>query len=132
MIGLKTRKTETGIDPRPDISIGHVGLKVENLKKSVAFFKLVGGRSVVQMPGMAIIELRGGTHLILRRDPNASESYARFDLMVDDIVEMRNRLISAGYDPSGLTRGGVHRSFTVVEPSGIELDFTSSHATGPV
>lgn len=119
-------------DERPDISIGHIGLRVRDLKKSSGFFKLVGARKVVQMPGMAILELRGGTHLILRHNKNAQSADAGFDLMVDDIEEMRQRLITAGYKPSAISRGGVHRAFDVIEPSGVRLEFTSSHATGPV
>ncbi|MEP3889491.1 MAG: VOC family protein [Hellea sp.] len=119
-------------DERPDLSIGHIGLRVRDLKKSSEFFKLVGARTVFRMPSMAILELRGGTHLILRRNKNAQSADASFDLMVDDVEEMRQRLIAAGYSPSGISRGGVHRSFNVIEPSGVRLEFTSSHATGPV
>ena len=132
-IQLKSRQTSAqNEDPRPDIAIGHIGLRVADLDASVAFFELVGGRKVVNMPGMAIIELRGGTHLILRLVSQQTESYAPFDLMVDDINEMRERLVSAGYTPSAISQGGVHRSFSVVGPSGVELDFTSSHAVGPI
>ncbi len=126
------QKRSQNEDPRPDIAIGHMGLRVSELKASVAFFELVGGRTVVHMPGMAIIELRGGTHLILRHNPGAGQNYAGFDLMVDDVDDMRQRLLEAGFHPSGFSQGGVHRSFSVTDPSGIELDFTSSHATGPI
>jgi len=119
-------------DQRPDISIGHLGLRVSRFAESFEFFKLVGARVVVRMPGMAILELRGGTHLILRYDGTADAGSAGFDLMVDDIDEMRQRLITAGFAPTDITRGGVHRSFTVTEPSGVEMAFTSSHAVGIV
>lgn len=130
-MGLALQKSDF-LDQRPDISIGHLGLRVSEFKESFEFFKLTGARVVVEMPGMAILELRGGTHLILRHDRNADSPYAGFDLMVDDIDEMRERLINAGFKPTGLSHGGVHRSFKVKEPSGVVMEFTSSHATGVV
>ena len=131
-MGLPFQKNIETTDVRPDISIGHLGLRVSHFKASFEFFKLVGARVVAQMPSMAILELRGGTHIILRGDNNAKPTHAGFDLMVDDIQDMRERLILAGYNPSKITRGGVHKSFAVTDPSGIILEFTSSHATGPV
>lgn len=130
-MGLALQNNST-TDLRPDISIGHLGLKVQDLNKSQAFFELVGGRTVVRMPSMAIIELRGGTHLILRSDKNAASTYANFDLMTDDIDVMHQRLVESGYKPSDISRGGVHRTFEVTDFSGLTFDITSSHATGPV
>jgi hypothetical protein len=130
-MGLALRKVDVA-DPRPDIAIGHLGLRVSRFKESLDFFKRVGARVVIHMPAMAILELRGGTHLILRSDKNASTAEAGFDLMVDDITEMRQRLVEGGFAPSDLKRGGIHRSFKVTEPSGILMEFTSSHVTGAV
>jgi len=130
-MGLAVQEIEAA-ERRPDIAIGHLGLRVSKLKETLEFFKLVGARVVVQMPGMGILELRGGTHVILRYDPHANSDYAGFDLMIDDIVEMRQRLIAAGFSPTELSHGGVHHSFQVKEPSGLVMDFTSSHATGIV
>ncbi|WP_026941694.1 VOC family protein [Hellea balneolensis] len=130
-MGLAIQKTKTN-DTRPDISIGHIGLRVSDFQKSYDFFMLIGARSVMHRPGIAILELRGGTHLILRYDPDAAATHAEFDLMVDDIDEMRKRLIEAGYEPSKFSHGGAHRSFTVREPSGTLFEFTSSHVMGPV
>jgi len=132
MIELENRPlTAPDNDPRPEPAIGHVGLRVKNLEKSKSFLELVGVRTVVTLPRMAILELRGGTHIVLRQDDQAP-LFAGFDLMVDDIDEMRKRLLKAGYTPSKISQGGVHRSFSVIDPSGIEFDFTSSHAVGPV
>jgi len=130
LTSLKTKsEKQTQNDARPEISVGHVGLRVKNLKDAFEFFKLVGGRGLMNGPGMAIVELRGGTHLVLRQDPNA-DPYAGFDLMVDDIEGLRDRLITAGYRPSPIGRGGIHSSFDVAGPSGLMLEFTSSHAMG--
>ena len=130
-MGLATLKNNA-IDPRPDISIGHIGLNVKNFKDSIDFFELVGARIVMQTSGMAIVELRGGTHIILRLDENAQTSYVNFDLMVDDIDEMAERLRREGYEPSAIRGGGVHRYFNVTDRSGLIFEITSSHVTGPV
>ncbi len=128
LANLKTKfENSTEKDPRPDISIGHVGLGVKDVSDAVAFFKLVGGRDLMHSARMAIIELRGGTHMILRQDFEA-QTYAGFDLMVDDIQSLWDRLVAAGYRPSPLRSGGIHSSFDVIGPSGLLLEFTSSHA----
>ena len=120
-------------DLRPDVWIGHVGLATNDLEASVDFFRIIGMRIVVSMPQFAILELRGGTHLVLRAENNKVSMPARFDLMVDDLNVMRERLRAAGYKPTAINHtGGPHSSFEVVDPSGILLEFTSSHVSGPV
>ena len=132
MIELENRPmTVPDNDPRPEPAIGHVGLRVKYLEKSRSFLELVGARTVATMPRMVILELRGGTHIVLRQDDHAP-LFAGFDLMVDDIDEMRDRLLKAGYAPSKISQGGVHRSFSVIDASGVQLEFTSSHTVGPV
>lgn len=82
-------------------------------------------------PGMAILELRGGTHLILRRGA-VTPGRAPFDLMFDDVDEVREQLIDEGAEVGVVRHGGVHRSFEVVDPDGHRVSITSSHAMGPV
>ena len=120
------------VDPRPEVSIGHVGLSSSDFHSSLKFFQMIGMRLVASMPNMAILELRGGTHLVLRAATNNKVQPARFDLMVDDLIAMRERLFNAGYKPSSISKGGIHSSFEVTDPSGILLEFTSSHVSGPV
>lgn len=132
-MGLPVREFKTD-DARPSVAIGHVGLAVHDFSASLEFLKNLGIRQVAHMPGMAILELRGGTHIVLRHDPNAKAKAGTvpFDLMVDDIVDMRDHLAAEGYTPSAMMRGGVHTSFEVVGPSNMVYNFTSSHAVGPV
>ena len=121
-------------DPRPDVAIGHIGPHpTTDLDATVRFFEQLGTRTVAVMPAMAILELRGGTHLILRQvdriEPGATAS---FDLMVDDIDTAHDRFAAAGLEPSEIGRGGIHSSFQVLDPSGTSVTITSSHAVGPV
>ena len=53
-------------DPRPDIAIGHVRLLVGNVDKTTDFFVKLGIRTIVAQADFAVLELRGGTHLVLR------------------------------------------------------------------
>ena len=121
-------------DPRPGVAIGHIGPhRVTDLDAAVRFFEHLGTRTVAVMPAMAILELRGGTHLIVRAvDRVAPGATASFDLMVDDIDAAHATADAAGLAPSEIERGGIHSSFTVADPSGTTVPITSSHAMGPV
>ncbi|MEM9464333.1 MAG: VOC family protein [Actinomycetota bacterium] len=121
-------------DPRPGVAIGHIGPHpVTDLDAAVRFFESIGTRTVAVMAAMAILELRGGTHLIVRRvdrvEPGAT---ANFDLMVDDIDRAHRDFAAAGLEPGAIDRGGIHSSFGLVDPSGTTITITSSHAMGPV
>lgn len=129
-----THPTPPDTDPRPVVAIGHIGPhRVTDVDAAVRFFEQIGTRTVAVMPAMAILEVRGGTHLIVRKvdriDPGAT---AAFDLMVDDIDLAYADLEAAGLEPSPIERGGIHSSFVVVDPSGTAVTITSSHAMGPV
>ena len=129
-----TQPTSTDTDPRPGVAIGHIGPHpVTDLDAAVRFFETIGTRTVAVMPAMAILELRGGTHLIVRRvDRVESGATASFDLMVDDIDTAHADMGSAGLAPSAVERGGIHSSFVVFDPDGTAVTITSSHAMGPV
>ena len=55
------------MDPRPALAIGHVSLRVSDVARAAAFYEALGLRPVMKSPGLAICELRGGTHLMLFR-----------------------------------------------------------------
>ncbi|MEO0881726.1 MAG: VOC family protein [Pseudomonadota bacterium] len=119
-------------DTRPEVWVGHVSLKVRDFRQSLGFFNLIGMRQVARMPGLAVMELRGGTHLILRADSNSTPGAAGFDLMVDDLIRARQRLVEAGYQPTEIRKQFVHRVFDVIEPSGHSIQFNNSHVAGAV
>lgn len=49
----------------PSAAIAHFVMKVKNIESSYDFYQGLGLRGFDKFPGMAIIELRGGTHLLL-------------------------------------------------------------------
>ena len=52
-------------DDLPAAALGHFVMKVRNAERSYQFYAGLGLRPFDTFPGMAIIELRGGTHLLL-------------------------------------------------------------------
>ena len=117
------------VDERPRFGIGHVSMPVADVDALTDFYTAIGMRLVVNMGRMAILELRGGTHLILSHgDPAAST----LDLIVDDIDETREVLAAAGAEPSAIQRGNPHDRFVATDPEGNTLVVASNHAVGPV
>ena len=104
-------------------------LGVRNVDESADFYTTVGMRPIVNMGQAAILELRGGTHLIIREASSAPES---LDLIVDDIDATHAVLAAAGASPSSIQRGNPHDRFTATDPSGNLLVINSNHAMGPV
>ena len=51
-----------GDDGRPVFAIGHIPLPARDVGKLADFYTSIGCRSVARLPGVAILELRGGTH----------------------------------------------------------------------
>jgi len=90
-------------DKRPPVAVGHVSLHVKDVPNASAFMQVLGLRSVFERETFAVLELRGGTHLIL----NKSRKKLR---------------------PSKITTGSVHSSFYVPGPDGWSIKITSSHA----
>ena len=112
---------------RPEIWIGHVNLQTTNLKGSTRFLADAGLRHVFANEEMVIVELRGGTHLIMfeRDELENPESY--FDFMVEDIDVMYSRLDKLGYPVTDIERGKIHDTFSVREPGGNRIRVNSSH-----
>ncbi len=121
-----------GVDDRPPVWIGHVFLEVAKFRELYKFFGSLGMRRVARFPGLAVLELRGGTHLVLQRSKKKEPAPADFDLMVDDLAAQHAALTGAGYAPGPIRRGRIHRSFEVAEPSGHTITFSDSHVAGPV
>lgn len=116
-------------DDRPRFGIGHLSMTVADVDRLTDFYTKVGMRLVVNMGRMAILELRGGTHLILH---GGERGVGSLDLIVDDIDGTREVLEAAGADPSAIQRGNPHDRFTATDPEGNTLIVNSNHAVGPV
>lgn len=117
------------IDERPRFGIGHVSIPVADVDSLTDFYTAIGMRLVVNMGRMSILELRGGTHLILSLGEPAPST---LDLIVDDIDETREILEAAGADPTAIQRGNPHDRFVATDPEGNTLVVASNHAIGPV
>ncbi|GAC1492387.1 MAG: hypothetical protein NVS2B14_05070 [Chamaesiphon sp.] len=90
------------IDSRPPVAIGHVRLTVTDVPQAVEFFLKLGLRHIHQSENIAVLELRGGTHLVLRAtsQPILSGTNAPFDLMVDDVEATLQTCVEMGMKPS--------------------------------
>ena len=121
--------TDNPPDDRPRFGIGHVAMPATDVDRLTDFYTTIGMRLVVNMGRIAILELRGGTHLILEAGDAGTTT---LDLIVDDIDSTRDVLEAAGADPSRIQRGNPHDRFTVTDPEGNTLVVNSNHAVGPV
>jgi hypothetical protein len=122
----KTRKS----DPRPSVAIGHVEHRVSDVGKSAKFLEALGVRPIHRQRDFAVMEVRGGTHIILAKAKGKIEkgSAAPFDLIADDVDAMRRACVKLGLKPSRMSRGSIHDWFEIADPSGYELTILSSHA----
>ena len=87
-------------------------------------------RDIFQSEEFGVLELRGGTHLVLSRSKEGIEAgrKAPFDLMVDDIDAARAEFTQAGVPATEISRGRIHDTFQIDGPSGYRIAVTSSHA----
>jgi len=123
-------KSAKDSDPRPPVAVGHVFLEVRDVAAAGQWCEAVGMRRIFANENIAVLELRGGTHLVVskaRRSP-APGSEAPFDIMVDDLAAARRDFAKKGLAPSRVKRGSIHSSFTLSGPEGYAFSVVSSHA----
>ncbi len=53
------------VDQRPPVWIGHMFLATTDLKKTATFMRKLGMREIIQSESIVVLEMRGGTHLLL-------------------------------------------------------------------
>jgi catechol 2,3-dioxygenase-like lactoylglutathione lyase family enzyme len=119
----------TAQDRRPGVWIGHVTLGTRDVPATHDFMLKLGMRPIARGEGFAVLELRGGTHLVILPGEEPASGSAYFDLMVEDLEGTRERFASLGLAPSEIESGRIHDSFTVVSPSGHTITFNSSHVS---
>lgn len=112
---------------RPPVWVGHVAMHTTQIAESSEFMQLVGMRMIASGDEFAVLELRGGTHLVLTTDPESSLVKGSFDLMVDDLDATHAGFTELGLAPGTIERGQIHDSFAVREPGGTSITFNSSH-----
>ena len=147
MNGSGLSETKTVVDS--ELAVGHLVFKVADLKRSCQFYSNLGLSPFAIDEELAIIELRGGTHLILLSiDPLAGEDIAesltgqfhkrfseQFDLMIkgkglDELKKYRLELISRGIAVGEIpdeTFFG-HHLFCIKDPDGNGITIYTSHA----
>ena len=147
MTGLGSSEMKTVVDS--ELAVAHLVFKVADLKSSCDFYSNLGLPPFYIEEKVAIIELRGGTHLVLLSvDESAGEDVAesltgqfherlseRFDLMIKGKglnelkkyrLELISRGITAGEIPDELFFG--HYLFCVKDPDGNGITIYTSHA----
>ena len=148
MTGLGSSEMEAVVEP--ELAVGHLAFKVADLKSSCQFYAKLGIPPFAIDGKVALIELRGGTHLLLLEvDPLAGEDVAesltgqfhkrfseQFDLMIkgkslNELQEYRLELISrgiaAGEIPDETFYG--HYLFCIKDPDGRGITVYTSHRT---
>ena len=148
MTGLGLSEMKTVVDS--ELAVAHLVFKVADLKSSCQFYSNLGIPPFAIDEKVAIIELCGGTHLLLLEvDQLAGEDVAesltgqfhkrfseKFDLMIkgkglDDLktyrLELISRGIAAGEIPDETFFG--HHLFCIKDPDGNGITIYTSHAT---
>jgi len=118
-------------DPRPPVWVGHVALRVADVGPSADYWTQLGLRFITKGDGFAVLELRGGTHLVLlpAEEPVPPGTPAPFDLMVEDVPATHRHFSELGLAPSQIRPGDIHDSFTLRDPSGYDVTVNSSHVS---
>ena len=121
-------------DDRPPVAVAHVRLHTGDVAKAAAFYEAIGLRPVMAWEGMAILELRGGTHLLLIEVDDEMQMTLDpvFDLMVDDLDAYRGSLAAAGVTASATSQHAKigHRRFVIEDPDGHRVYVYSDHTEG--
>lgn len=116
-------------EARPPVWVGHVTLASCRLDESWDFMQKLGMRPIFRGDEVGVLELRGGTHLVLLPTEQPGSGPAPFDLMVEDLDATHAQLAELGLAPSAIERGDIHDSFTVRDPSGHDVVFNSTHVS---
>ena len=147
MTGLGLNEMKTVVDS--ELAVAHLVLKVADLKCSCQFYSNLGLPPFATDEKVAIIELRGGTHLLLLEvdqlaGGDVAESVTgqfhkrfseQFDLMIKGKglnelkkyrLELISRGIAAGEIPDETFFG--HRLFCIKDPDGNGITIYTSHA----
>ena len=119
----------TDSDERPPIWVGHIVMRTSRIADSERFMRGLGMRFFERDGNAVILELRGGTHLILLEEDDAKTSDAAFDLMVEDLDAMHRTCADLGGAPSAIKDGKIHRTFSATDPSGNTITFYDSHVS---
>jgi len=129
----------------PPFAIGHLALTVGDVDACHRFYADLGLRTFGKGETMAILELRGGTHLLLFQrgapDGDAESPFdgaraGSVDLMIagrsrDDLEAVRGRLLERGHAPDPIADRQFfgHYVFKAKDPDGNQVTVSTSHAS---
>lgn len=116
-------------DQRPSVWIGHVAMHSDKVMESREFMLAIGMRHIFSDKGIAVLEMRGGTHLVITSNSDSGLVMSSFDLMVDDIDTSHRKFTDLGLKPTDIERGNIHDEFMMTEPGGTAIQFNSSHVS---
>ena len=137
------------MDNLPAAALGHFVMKVANLAASYQFYADLGLRQVGMFSDAAIIELRGGTHLLLVPENDKATSSltsgrlgqrgAFFDEQLDLLINGKTSGDLEAYRAmllkNGITVGEIaqdkffgHNYFQLADPDGHGITVYTSHA----
>ena len=128
--GVVKERDMTDQELPPPVWVGHIVVKATDVRASTEFYLGIGMREVVANDEFAVLELRGGTHLVVQS--GAPDTAADFDLMVDEIDAVHSAWTAAGYEPGEIERGRIHDRFELLDPAGTKVTVNSSHVIGVV
>ena len=112
---------------RPPVWIGHVAMYSPAVPATCEFMQKIGMRLVAGGEDFAVLEMRGGTHLVVTDDADSGLIRGEFDLMVDDLDASHAEFVELGLEPGTIERGKIHDCFKMREPGGTLITFNSSH-----
>ena len=121
------RDTNNQADPRPPVWVGHVAMYSARVAESSKFMQQIGMRLIDSGDEIAVLEMRGGTHLVVTSDSESELIKGSFDLMVDNLDDTHKQYTELGFAPGEIERGQIHDSFELREPGGATIIFNSSH-----
>jgi hypothetical protein len=121
------RDTNNDVDPRPPVWVGHVAMYSASVAETSKFMQQIGMRLVFDGDGIAVLEMRGGTHLVVTSDSESTLVKGSFDLMVEDLDDTHKQYTELGIAPGEIERGQIHDSFELREPGGTAITFNSTH-----
>ena len=109
--------------------VGKGALCVSDVSRALEFYGGLGLRPVLRHPRFAVLELRGGTHLVLFQAAGAHpRGPVSFGLVVDDAGAYRDRAAAAGagVGPVWDDADSHRRRFEMTDPDGHVLTVLSA------
>jgi len=113
---------------RPPVALGHAFLRTTESKATIELLLSLGFRKIVAKDDFAVLELRGGTHVVVREVEAAEQPEGvGWDIMVDDIDATRADYSARGLSVTDIRRGRIHDNFDLTLPDGRPIEINSSH-----